>query len=127
MDQYGARPHVGGLLSASVTAGCGDFAGVARAALGLGAPFFDRLLHPNPPFGYGAVAPHHRSPVSANKPAGRDPWALMMPGFDDSTTPIAVKCQSFLDNVVAHSGRLPPNQLRENATSLNLVGAPISQ
>src|SRR3981081_1722913 len=93
-------------LSASVTAGCGDFAGVARAALGLGAPFLTDfcigILHSV----YGAVAPHHRSPVSANKPAGQASGALMMPGCDDSTAPIAVKCHPFLDNVVAHSGRL---------------------
>jgi hypothetical protein len=88
-------------LSASVTAGCGDFAGVARAALGLGAPFLTDfcigILHSV----YGAVAPHHRSPVSANKPAGQDSWALTMPEFDDSTAPIPDECQSFLDNVVA--------------------------
>jgi hypothetical protein len=88
-------------LSASVIAGCGDFADVFRAALGLGAPFLTDLcigiLHSV----YGAVAPHHRSPDSANKPAGRDSRALMMPGFDDSTAPIADECQSFLGNVVA--------------------------
>jgi hypothetical protein len=28
---------------------------------------------------YGGVAPHHRSPTSANKPAGQDSWALMEP------------------------------------------------
>jgi hypothetical protein len=54
---------------------------------------------------YGGVAPHHRSPTTANKPAGQDSWALKTPRLDDSTAPIADECQSFLDNVVAQFGR----------------------
>jgi hypothetical protein len=64
-----------------------------------------RLWHWNPSFGYGGIAPrHHRSPTSANKPAGQDSWAFMTPGLDDSTAPIADECQSFLDNLVAQFG-----------------------
>jgi hypothetical protein len=54
---------------------------------------------------YGGVAPHHRSPTTANKPAGQDSRAFMTPGLDDSTAPIADECQSLLDNVVAQFGR----------------------
>src|SRR5882757_4971019 len=91
-------------FSGSMTAG--GFAAVARAAVDLGERFFADfgigILHSV----YGGVAPlHHRSPTSANKPAGQDSWALMRPGFDDSTAPIADECQSFLDNVVAMFGR----------------------
>jgi hypothetical protein len=49
----------------------------------------------------GGIAPHHRSPTSATKPAGQDlraPSALRM---NDSTAPIALECQSFLGNVLA--------------------------
>jgi hypothetical protein len=85
-------------FSGSVMAGCGGFAVVARAAC---ERFFEDfgigILHSV----YGGVGPHHRSPTSANKPAGQDSWALMRPGLDDSTAPIADECQSFLDNVVA--------------------------
>src|SRR3981189_1087994 len=87
-------------FSGSTMAGCGGFAVVARAAVDLGECFFEDfgigILHSV----YGGVAPHHRSPTSANKPAGQDSWALMTPGLHDSTAPIADKCQSFLDNVV---------------------------
>jgi hypothetical protein len=87
-------------FSGSVMAG--GFAVVARAAVDLGECFFEDfgigILHSV----YGGVAPHHhRSPTSANKPAGQDSWALMRPGLDDSTAPIADECQPFLDNVVA--------------------------
>ena len=44
---------------------------------------------------------HHRSPISANKPAGQDLGAPLAPGIADSTAPIAAEGQSFLDNVVA--------------------------
>ena len=52
----------------------------------------------------GGVAPHHRSPISAIKPAGQDLGAPLAPGIDDSTAPIAAECQSFLDNVIAGFG-----------------------
>ena len=85
-------------------AGCGDFAAVVGAAVHLGERFFADfgigILHSV----YGAVAPHHRSPVSANKPAGQDSWALTMPEVDDSTAPMADECQFFLENVVAKFG-----------------------
>ena len=82
----------------------GGFAAVARAVVDLDERFFADcgigILHSV----YGGVAPHHRSPTTANKPAGQDSWALMRPGFDDSTAPIPDECQSFLDNVVAQFG-----------------------
>jgi hypothetical protein len=57
----------------SVLAGCGAFAVVVRAAVDLGERFLEDfgigILHSV----YGGVAPHHRSPTSANKPAGQDP------------------------------------------------------
>jgi hypothetical protein len=45
---------------------------------------------------YDGVAPHHRSPASAIKPAGQDLGAPMAPKSDDSTAPFAGECQSFL-------------------------------
>jgi hypothetical protein len=45
------------------------------------------------------------APPRPTRPAGQDSWALMRPGLDDSTAPIADECQSFLDNVVAQFGR----------------------
>jgi hypothetical protein len=76
-------------------AGCGDFAAVVGAAVDLGERFFADfgigILHSV----YGAVAPHHRNPTSANKPAGQDSWALITPGLDDSTAPMADECQFF--------------------------------
>ena len=86
-------------------AGCGGFAVVARAAVDLGGRFFEDIGIGILDSVYGGVAPHHRSPTSANKPAGQDSWALMRSGPDDSTAPIADECQSFLDNVVAQLGR----------------------
>ena len=57
-------------------AGCGDFAAVAGAAVDLGERFFADfgigILHSV----YGAVAPHHRSPTSANSRRGRIPGRL---------------------------------------------------
>jgi hypothetical protein len=70
---------------------------------------------------YGGVAPHHRSPTSANKPAGQDSRALMTPGLDDSTAPIADECQSFLDNVVAQFGRRRAWNDRPGAVRANEV------
>jgi hypothetical protein len=69
-------------FSGSVMAGCGGFAAVARAAVDLGERFFEDfgigILHSV----YGGVAPrHHRSPTSANQPAGQDSWTLMRPGL----------------------------------------------
>jgi len=59
-------------FSGSVMAGCGGFAAVARGAVDLGERFFADfgigILHSV----YGGVAPHHRSPTKANKPAGQD-------------------------------------------------------
>jgi hypothetical protein len=52
----------------------------------------------------GGIAPHHRSPTSAIRPAGQDLGAPSAPGIDDTTAPIAAECQSFLDNVVAQFG-----------------------
>src|SRR3982074_264366 len=88
----------------SVMGSRGGFAVVARAAdLGerLFADFGIGILHSV----YGGVAPHHRSPATANQPAGQDSWALMTRGLDDSTAPMATECQFFLDNVVAQFGR----------------------
>jgi hypothetical protein len=57
----------------------GAFAVVARAAMALGERFFEDfgigILHSV----YGGVAPHHRSPTSANKPAGQDSWGAHDP------------------------------------------------
>src|SRR5882757_3860359 len=47
------------------------------------------------------VAPHHRSPASATEPAGQDLLGVFAARVSDSTAPIAGKCQSFLDNVLA--------------------------
>src|SRR5439155_1970031 len=52
-----------------------------------------------------ASTPHHRSPISAIRPAGQDLGAPSAPGIDDTTAPIAAECQSFLDNVIAQCGR----------------------
>jgi len=45
---------------------------------------------------YGGVAPDHRSPIAAMKPAGQDLGAPFAPTIDDSTAPIAAESQSFL-------------------------------
>jgi hypothetical protein len=42
------------------------------------------------------LAPHHRSPTSAIKPAGQDLRAPQAPGISDSNAPFAADCQSFL-------------------------------
>src|ERR1700716_2677284 len=92
-------------FSRPVIAGCRGFSTVARAAVDLGerlfADFGIGILHSV----CGGVAPHHRSPATANQPAGQDSWALMTRGLDDSTAPMATECQFFLDNVVAQFGR----------------------
>jgi hypothetical protein len=93
------------IFSRSVMAGSGGFTVVARAAVDLGKRFFADFGIGILDSVYGGVAPHHRSPTSANKPAGQDSWAFMAPGLDDSTAPIADECQSFLDHVVAQFGR----------------------
>jgi hypothetical protein len=49
---------------------------------------------------HGGVAPHHRSPITANKPAGQDLKARWAPGTGDSTAPMAAECQSFLRNII---------------------------
>src|SRR6476659_10163752 len=91
-------------FSGAVMAGCGDFAAVVGAAVDLGERFFADfgigILHSVD----GAVAPQHRNPTSGNKPAGQDSWALITPGLDDSTAPMADECQFFLENVVAKFG-----------------------
>src|SRR6516225_9514529 len=51
-------------------------------------------------FAHDGVTPHHRSPASANKPAGQDLGAPLAPKPDDSTAPIATECQSFLQSVM---------------------------
>src|SRR5829696_1051921 len=47
--------------------------------------------------------PHHRSPTSASRPAGRDLKALLGRLVKDSTALLGADRQSFLSNVVAHS------------------------
>jgi hypothetical protein len=64
----------------------GDLAGD-----GFLADFDIEILHS----GRDGVAPHHRSPASAIKPAGQDLGAPVAPKSDDSTAPIAVEYQSF--------------------------------
>jgi hypothetical protein len=44
---------------------------------------------------------HHRSPTSANKPAGQDPEVQPSLGAGHSTALCAQKSQSFLDNLIA--------------------------
>jgi hypothetical protein len=59
----------------------GGFAVIARAAVDLGERFFADfgigILHSV----YGGVAPHHRSPTSANEPAGQDSWGAHEAGI----------------------------------------------
>lgn len=47
------------------------------------------------------LAPHHRNPTTAMKPAGRDLWGAMGARVDDTTPPFASECQSFLRVVAA--------------------------
>jgi hypothetical protein len=47
------------------------------------------------------VAPHHRSPTSAAKPAGQDLGTPSASGMADTTAPNTAECQSFLDNLIA--------------------------
>jgi len=64
----------------------------------------------------GGVAPHHRSPIAAMKPAGQDLWAPLAPGTGDSTALLAIECQSILDNIIAHSGPVEPECSRRGIT-----------
>jgi hypothetical protein len=50
------------------------------------------------------VAPHHRSPALAIRPAGQDLKAPMGALTYRSTAPIAAVCQSFFDNFTAQFG-----------------------
>jgi hypothetical protein len=74
----------------------GDFAGDDFANDGFLADFDIEILHS----AHDGVAPHHRSPASANKPAGRDLRAPLAPKSDDSTAPITAEYQSFLQAVM---------------------------
>jgi hypothetical protein len=70
----------------------GGFVGDDFASDGFLADFDIEILHS----AHDGITPHHRSPASANKPAGQDPGAPLAPMSDDSTAPIATECQSFL-------------------------------
>jgi hypothetical protein len=59
-------------FSRSVMAGCKGFSTAARAAVDLGERFFADFGIGILRSVYRGVAPHHRSPTSANKPAGQD-------------------------------------------------------
>jgi hypothetical protein len=50
---------------------------------------------------FRGVAPHHRSPTSAMRPAGQDLGAPLAPEINGQYRSNAPECQSFLDNVVA--------------------------
>src|SRR4051812_40049172 len=50
-------------------------------------------------------APHHRSPISAIKPAGRDLGAPLRARNGHTTALSGDECQSFLDNVIADLGQ----------------------
>jgi len=69
-----------------------DFASDDFASDGFFADFDIEILHS----AHDGVTPHHRSPASANKPAGQDLGAPLAPKSADSTAPIATECQSFL-------------------------------
>jgi len=60
---------------------------------------------------HGDVAPHHRSPTTANKPAGQDSKSPEALGTGDSTALVLPRCQSFFDNKVAQFKRLAPIEL----------------
>ena len=84
--------------------GCGDgVAAVAPIRAGRGDRFlanFDiEILR-----SVRGVAPHHRSPTSAVKPAGQDLGTPSASGMADTTAPNAAECQSFLDNLIAGLG-----------------------
>ena len=49
------------------------------------------------------LAPHHRSPTSAIKPAGQDLRAPSTPGISNTTAPFAADCHSFLGALFANS------------------------
>jgi hypothetical protein len=74
-----------------------------------------------------AVAPHHRSPTSAAKPAGQDLGTPSASGMADTTAPNAAECQSFLDNLIAQfgtfeSGNDPMKSNRAEHQTSNLGG-----
>ena len=70
----------------------GDFAGDDFASDGFLADFDIEILHSVD----DGVAPHHRSPASAIKPAGQDPASALGAQVCNSTAPIRAECQSFL-------------------------------
>src|SRR4051812_29608072 len=69
------------LFSGSVMAGCAAFAVIALAAVNFGERFFEDFGIGILDSVYGGVAPHHRSPTTANKPAGQDSRGFMTPGL----------------------------------------------
>jgi len=53
------------------------------------------------------MAPLRRTTETPPRPTsrrGQDSWALITPGLDDSTAPMADECQFFLENVAAKFG-----------------------
>src|SRR3981081_3260917 len=72
-------------FSRSVVAGCGGFAVVARAAVDLGGRFFADIGIGILDSVYGGVAPHYRSPTSANR-RGRIPGRSSGPNL--TTVPL---------------------------------------
>src|SRR3954451_20623261 len=53
------------------------------------------------------MAPLRRTTENPPRPTsrrGQDSWALITPGLDDSTAPMADECQFFLENVAAKFG-----------------------
>src|SRR6516225_4711348 len=79
-----------------------DFAGDDFVSDGFLADFDIEILHS----AQNSIAPHHQSPASAIKPAGRDLGAPLAPKSDDSTTPMAAECQSFLRAVTTNPATL---------------------
>src|SRR3977135_467343 len=112
--------------SGAVMAGCAGFAVVARAAVDLGERFFEDFGIGILPSVYGRVLrrPTTEAPPRPTSRRGRIPGALMIPGLDDSTAPIADECHSFLDNVVAQFGRRRAGNDRRGCP---LLAAPIRE
>ena len=77
----------------------GDFVGDDFVSDGFLADFDIEILHSV----HDGVAPHHRSPASAVKPAGQDLGSAFGPKSADSTAPIAAECQSFLQALTTNS------------------------